>query len=166
MLKFSIDSSGRVKASRRFGPVLLGATATLLAACGGANLTYPCASKTQEEPFEIRRMFDSATGASANTAVLTEFSIDGHARNAPWLAGPFSSGVEVISRDSLRCGPPCKFGGEAGLYRFLVSTPGYEPRRVEVFADWTEKIPAKASTGCDYILKGQTVIEIGLQRAQ
>lgn len=46
MLQFSIAQSLRAKCARRFDAMLVGSTATLFAACGGANLTFPCASKT------------------------------------------------------------------------------------------------------------------------
>jgi len=126
------------------------------------QVTSPCFSRTDTEPMEIRRIFDSLSAAPVPQAVLSDFTIDGVATRAEILKGPFSSGIQVLSSTSLRCTTPCKLGFERGTYRFLVAADGFEQKRVEYFVDWLQYIPDRP--GCDYFLKGATVVEIGLQR--
>lgn len=159
--KFCERMSGYLKRSATW--ITTTAWFALVQGCGGSSLTTPCAEILLTKPLEIRRIYDVQSGLNVASAVLSDFSRDGGRVMSPFVyAGP---GVEVISATQARCFTPCKLGTGAGVYRFTVTAEGFEAKQVEVAADWINKTPAKRETGCDYILSGETVTEIALQKS-
>ena len=138
--------------------ILFALSAPVLAC--GKQLTYPCDEDIDSPVFEVRRMYDSATNAPISAALFSDFVVDGKQfTDAVYRIGG-GPGVEVINSGSMRCTAPCKFGVESHVYGFLVTASGYKPKRVEYLADWTSK-----SGSCPVILKGETVVEIALEKS-
>ncbi len=120
----------------------------------------PCDLKADvnERVLDIRRIGNSATGGPIATAILSDFTVNGQnffEDGAARTGG--GSGAEVVSAKEIRCTTPCKFGTEPSRYSFLVSTSGFQPKRVEFLADWLNK-----SEGCPVVVSGATVVEFQL----
>jgi len=140
--------------------LLLLAAAPVLASCGESLLPCVWQAELDERTLEVRRIADIETNAPIGSAVFSDFTVDGRSfQDGAFRVRP-GPGTEVIDPNSIRCSTPCKFGGDAGLYGFLVSADGFEPKRVEYLADWMHK-----SSGCPVVLSGATVVEIPLERA-
>jgi len=111
-----------------------------------------------ERILEIRRIVNSATGSTIAIAMLSDFSVNGYeffADGAARTGG--GSGAQVVNPREIRCTAPCKFATEPYRYGFLVSADGFQPKRVEVVANWMNK-----SDSCPVIVSGATVVEISL----
>lgn len=140
-------------------PVIFAFTVGLLGG-GCRNVTgLPCDQAATTKPLEIRRIFDSVSGANVTSAILSDFSRNGRPIRALSMEGP---GIEVLNESQVRCWTPCKLGYDAGIYRFQVMAEGYAPKQVEIAADWINKIPQKP---CGYLLSGETVAEIAVQKS-
>lgn len=127
--------------------------------CGGGGagepVAGPCVVLPSEPVVQITSAIDAVNRQPLEQVTLTNFRMNG-TPVAPVVVMTPSTGV-TLAGSSLRCTPPCGFGGADATFALTVEAGGYTPTPVTVEARY-----ADFTGGCPAYLSGGTKISVAL----